>query len=48
MLAFMLLTEFPKSIKARIEFLEILKKKGMEERDLNVVKTLLEEAAFLM
>jgi hypothetical protein len=44
----LLLGNSVKSIKARIEFLEILKKKGMEERDLNVVKTLLEEAAFLM
>jgi hypothetical protein len=44
----LLLGNSVKSIKERIEFLEILKKKGMEERDLNVVKELLEEASFLM
>jgi transcriptional regulator of heat shock response len=44
----LLLGNSVKSIKERIEFLEILKKRGMEEKDLNIVKELLEEAAFLM
>jgi hypothetical protein len=44
----LLLGNSVKSIKERVEFLEILRRKGMEEKDLNVVKMLLEEASFLM
>jgi hypothetical protein len=34
-----------KSVEERVQFLEILEKNGMEERDLNIVKELLKEAA---
>jgi hypothetical protein len=37
-----------KSIEKRLLLLEVLRKKGMEEKDLNAVKELLEEASFLM
>jgi hypothetical protein len=44
----LLLGNSVKSIKERVEFLEILRKKGVEEKDLNMVKMLLEEVSFLM